>query len=176
MCCKNSHRDRLFRSSLGPVFALLLITGNTAQGETRERFEMKSPLMELSYRQIGSGNRVHIVVDPSTVTIIGQGGFKREKFTRKTSTPPALWKDLTLQAEKFLPGEIQSLLVPESDTRSARKARAFITIQTTGSTEKSKTFYDLDAPDKLKPLIRTIFWRNPLWKRLFITRMACQRT
>ena len=156
MYLKYSHRDKILGGTLYLIFAFLLITGDYAQGEASERLEMKNNLIELSYRQIGSGNRVHIIINKSKVTISGQGGYKRGKFSREKSTPASLWVQLTQQAEIFAPGEIQFFSESEAGSQ-IREVRAIITIQTADYIEKTRAFSHKDPPNQFKALINTIF-------------------
>lgn len=112
---------------------------------------MSNALTEVSYRQVGSANRVQIVINRSTVTIDGQGGYRRQSFARSYATPPVLWKQLRQLTAGFGQGELASL-VQRSTDRERGDVRAMIVFQYGEEREQTVPFAEGEMPEKLRPL------------------------
>lgn len=131
-----------------------MLLGNYAQAATGEKTDMENNLTELIYRQIGSANRIQIIINQSSVTVSGQGGGKRAKFIRTEKTCPALWKQVIQQVSQLRGGELQSIEKLKSKTDGTH---ATLSLQTRNNTETSPRFSDLELPDKLRSLLTIIF-------------------
>jgi len=132
----------------------ILVSGENALSGTGGKAEMKRDLLEISYRQFGSANRIQIVINKSTVNISGQGGYKRAKFIREENTPSSLWNQLIREAGKIKPGQLQEITKPVKKTVLGHFG---VTIKTNTGTEQSKLFSSLDPPEQLKPLLASVF-------------------